>query len=240
MTAVGFIKTELLSPVLTFIYPPVCMGCSLFLRNTEHLVCDACWQSVEMVYSGDATYKQFAEKFVTEGMVSRFISPFYFEKEGKLQSIIHALKYQGYTSLGTKAGRLVGRLIKADDEFAKADFLIPVPLHSTKQRERGYNQSEFICTGIKEVTSIPTRTDLLTRIKYTVSQTQLSFAERLENVGDAFQINEKKKGEIVGKTLILVDDVITTGSTIIACARELRNAGAIDVYAAAVALAQHN
>jgi ComF family protein len=229
---------SILDPILDFVYPPICLACGLDLYKGEHLVCAACWQSVEMVYSGDETYKGFIEKFSAEGVVSRVISPFYFEKDGKLQSIIHALKYQGYTSLGTRAGSLLGRLIKAEDELAKADYTVPVPLHSLKRRERGYNQSEFICRGIEEETRIPARTDLLHRSKYTISQTQLSLEERKENVGDAFTINEESHSEVSGKRVILVDDVITTGSTINSCARELRNAGAKEIYAAAIALAK--
>ena len=238
MSAIALLERQVLSPILEFIYPPICFACGADLRVGEHLVCDGCWQRVEMVYSGDETYQQFTSKLSADGFVYRVISPFYFEKDGKLQSIIHALKYEGYTSLGTKAGRLVGQLIRADDELSKSDFLVPVPLHPLKQRERGYNQSEFICRGIEEVTRISSRPDLLHRRKYTVSQTQLSLEERKENVGDAFDIPKKKAGEISGKSFILVDDVITTGSTIIACARALRNAGAKQVYGAAVALAK--
>ncbi len=240
MRIADLIESRVVSPILTFIYPPICLACNADLLIGEHLVCDGCWQSVEMVYSGDETYQKFIAKFALDGVVSRVISPFYFEKDGKLQSIIHALKYDGYTSLGLKAGLLVGRLIKEDNELSKSDFLVPVPLHSVKQRERGYNQSEFICHGIEEVTRISSRPDLLHRKKYTVSQTQLSLEERKENVGNAFEIGKKKVSEISRRSFILVDDVITTGSTIIACARELRNAGAKDVYAAAIALAQHN
>jgi ComF family protein len=190
------------------------------------------------VHPGDELYRQFLARLTGTGLISRLFSPFYFEKEGKLQSIIHGLKYQGYTSLGVKAGRKIGGLIKTADDMPKADVLLPVPLHPLKKRERGYNQSELICQGIEEVTGISVRTDLLHRKKYTVSQTQLSFEERKENVGDAFEINEKRRDDISGKSIILVDDVITTGSTINACARELRNAGANEVYAAAIALAK--
>lgn len=183
-------------------------------------------------------YQQFAAKLTSDGVVSRLISPFYFEKEAKLQSIIHGLKYQGYTSLGVKAGRKIGELIRANNDLSKADALVPVPLHPQKKRERGYNQSEFICRGIEEVTGICVRTDLLRRSKYTVSQTQLSFEERKENVGDAFELNEKRRDEISGKSFILVDDVITTGSTINACAGALHDAGPRRVHAAAIALAK--
>jgi ComF family protein len=229
---------SLLEPILQFVYPPLCLACGETLDGNEHLVCETCWQSIETVHPEDDSYQQFLAKLTSDGIISRLISPFYFEKEGKLQAIIHGLKYQGYTFLGIKAGRKVGQRIESTNDSPKADVLLPVPLHPLKKRERGYNQSELICQGIEEVTGIPVRTDLLHRKKYTVSQTQLSSEERKENVGDAFEINEKKRGDISGKSFILVDDVITTGSTINACAKALATAGAKSVHAASIALAK--
>jgi len=232
------IAKSILEPFIKFVYPPICLACGGNLQENERLVCESCWQSIETVHAEDESYQQFLAKLTSDGIISRLIAPFYFEKEGKLQSIIHGLKYQGYTSLGVKAGYKIGKLIEATDNLPKADALLPVPLHPLKKRERGYNQSELICQGIEEVTGIPVRTDLLRRTKYTVSQTQLSFEERKENVGDAFEINEKRREGITGKSFILVDDVITTGSTINACARELSNAGAKEIHAGAIALAK--
>jgi ComF family protein len=224
--------------VLSFIYPPICLLCNGILQDNERLVCESCWQSIETVHSEDDEYQQFLAKLTGDGIISGLFSPFYFEKEGKLQAVIHGLKYQGYTSLGVKAGRKVGERIESANGFPKADGVLPVPLHPLKKRERGYNQSELICQGIEEVTGIPVRTDLLIRRKYTVSQTQLSFEERKENVGDAFEINEKTHGDISGRSFILVDDVITTGSTINACAKALATADAKSVHAASIALAK--
>ncbi len=232
------IARSILEPILQFVYPPICLACGGTLQENDRLVCGSCWQSIESVHPEDDLYQQFLAKLTGDGLISRLFSPFYFEKEGKLQSIIHGLKYQGYTSLGVKAGRKIGEVIEAADDLPKADVLLPVPLHPLKKRERGYNQSELISQGIEEVTGIPVRTDLLRRRKYTVSQTQLSLEERKENVGDAFEINEKRRDEVTGKSFILVDDVITTGSTINACAGALHDAGAKRVHAAAIALAK--
>jgi ComF family protein len=232
------IARSILEPLLQFVYPPLCLSCGETLEGRERLVCESCWQSIETVHAEDDTYRQFLAKLTGDGIISGLFSPFYFEKEGKLQAIIHGLKYQGYASLGVKAGRKVGELMEAASASPKADLLLPVPLHPLKKRERGYNQSELICQGIEQVTGIPVRTDLLRRRKYTVSQTQLSLEERKENVGDAFEVNEKKREDIAGKSFILVDDVITTGSTINACAQALATAGAKSVRVASIALAK--
>jgi ComF family protein len=232
------IVSSILEPILQFVYPPLCLACGETLEGHERLVCGSCWQSIETVHAEDDEYQRFLAKLTSDGIISGLFSPFYFEKEGKLQTIIHGLKYQGYTSLGVKAGRKVGDRIESANDLPKADVLLPVPLHPLKKRERGYNQSELICQGIQEVTRIPVRADLLRRRKYTVSQTQLSFDERKENVGDAFEINEKRRDDISGKSFILVDDVITTGSTINACAQALATAGAKSVRVASIALAK--
>jgi ComF family protein len=232
------IARSILEPILQFVYPPLCLACGETLEGHERLVCESCWQCIETVHAEDDEYQQFLAKLTSDGVISRLFSPFYFEKEGKLQTIIHGLKYQGYTSLGVKAGRKVGERIESARDLPKADVLLPVPLHPLKKRERGYNQSELICRGIQEVTGLPVRTDLLSRRKYTVTQTQLSLEERKENVGDAFEINEKKRDDISGKSFILVDDVITTGSTINACAKALATAGAKSICVASIALAK--
>jgi ComF family protein len=117
------------------------------------------------------------------------------------------------------------------------DYLVPIPLHRRKLRERGYNQAELIACGMSEVTGIPVRTDLVRREKFTQTQTMLSLEERKKNMDDAFEVVPVATRNLENKTCILVDDVITTGSTILSCARELRDAGASRIIAASSALA---
>ncbi len=135
-------------------------------------------------------------------------------------------------SIGKIFGRELGDVIKRTG--INFDFVIPVPLHIAKYRERTYNQSEYICYGINEVTGIPVIENCLKRIRYTKSQTKLKFTERQKNVKDAFQVNKKYVVEtpasggcpvLNGKNIILTDDLITTGSTIFECARILKSAG---------------
>jgi ComF family protein len=179
-------------------------------------------------------------RLTESGPISRLVSLYHFEKEGTLQSVIHQLKYDGMTRLGVELGRKLGEKLLADPVRTTIDGVIPVPLHSTKQRERGYNQSEYIARGIREVTNIPVYASVLKRHKYTASQTQLTAVERKENVGDAFAIYKRARGNVEGKTYLIVDDVITTGATIEACAEQLKNSGALEVIAGSVALAEHS
>ena len=221
-----------------FIYPPLCFVCGQRLSSGTERVCGTCWSSFTALRDDDAVVLELRRRFVENGAVSDFLSCYLFEKEGKLQDVIHLLKYGGVKSMGVMLGREVGRLILRCKEFSTADCLVPVPLHKLKRRERGYNQSEMICRGVSEVTGIPTHPNMIVRFKYTTSQTQLDLEERQKNVGDAFTIPLRYISQVRDKRIILVDDVITTGSTINACATQLVKAGATAVMAASAAAAQ--
>ncbi|MBI1804540.1 MAG: ComF family protein [Ignavibacteriae bacterium] len=234
----SIIHRHVIVPLRDFIYPPVCFTCKTLLSEDVTRVCARCWNSFTRIDSRHPTWNEIQQKFETERIVEGILSSFLFEKDGKLQEVIHHLKYSGMKSLGVRLGEELGKRIVLDERFADADFLVPVPLHKLKQRERGYNQSEYICRGISHVSGIAIADSFVIRAKYTQSQTQLNVSERRENVGEAFRVLPAAVPRIGGKTFILVDDVVTTGSTIDACAREFLASGARRVLAASVALAQ--
>lgn len=223
--------------ILDFIYPPICFLCNGKLSEPHLKICPVCWSSFTSIDIRDPTLLELKSKFKTEGKIEDVISCYLFEKDGNLQEVIHLLKYRGMKSLGVKLGEELGKVIINNQKFSNADFIIPIPLHKLKKRERGYNQSEFICKGISSITNIPVNTEIVYRVKYTKSQTQLNFIERMENVADAFFISEKNRRLVTGKKIIIVDDVITTGSTINSCANELIKANAGTTLAASVAIA---
>lgn len=188
------------------------------------------------VSAGDEVYRETLARLLERGHVAGLVSRFYFDKEGPLQSLIHQLKYNGMTSLGVALGeRLAGVLMPELDD--NSYILLPVPLHRTKKRERGYNQSEYICKGIANVSGLVVAPSLLKRTRYTQSQTALDIEERRENVADAFALNPRCSVPVADQSFVLVDDVITTGATIDACARLLVKHGAKRVLACSVALA---
>jgi ComF family protein len=228
----------IINPLRDFIYPPICFTCKEYLQDQDVRVCAKCWNSFTRIDPSHPTWVELKSKFGAEGVVGDIFSNFLFEKEGKLQEAIHLLKYQGMKSIGIRLGHEIGDNMKSIPQFSSADFLIPIPLHKLKRRERGYNQSEYICKGISEVMNIHVNRALIRRNKYTQSQTQLNLRERKENVDDAFEINPKLQSVVGGKTFILVDDVITTGSTINACARALLSLQAKSILAVSVALAK--
>ena len=156
-----------------------------------------------------------------------------YQFEDVIQSIIHAIKYRKMTRLGIVTGRHSAEILKPYLEQTEEKIFIPVPLHPMRQKERGYNQSQFITEGIKKITGGRILKHCLTRSKNTVSQTSLNREERQLNIDRAFHVRNAK--DISGKTILLVDDLITTGATINECAGLLKESGAKSVIGVAVA-----
>ncbi len=200
-------------------------------------MCSACWSSIREVTKDDDLYRDTYHKLVQQGHISGLISKYYFDKDATLQSLIHELKYNGMTSIGVLLGERVGEVLQDQVDVASIAGLVPVPLHRAKLRERGYNQSEYICKGISKTSGIRVYPKLLRRIRYTESQTQLGIDERKGNVAEAFAVNPPPGVDITRQTFVIVDDVITTGATIESCGSTLIQAGAKQVLACSVALA---
>ncbi len=223
-------------PVLDFIYPPVCISCQTSLPDAKHRVCRDCWDSMARLSINHPLFLETKGKLVAGGIVNDLVSAFVFEKEGAFQHIAHALKYSGYESVGRDLGAGLGKTMI--EWGIKADLVIPIPLHKAKHRERGYNQAESIARGVASVTGIKVLPSAVSRVKHTQTQTQLNIEERRKNVEDAFELNASQVRFVQNKTCLLLDDVITTGATVNACARELVKGGASRIIAASAALAQ--
>lgn len=148
---------------------------------------------------------------------------YFFHRKGVLQKLVHQLKYKGRSDIGFYLGGLAGHLLKREPDYRKFDFLVPVPLHPAKQKKRGYNQAEVIARGISSVTGIPVNTRLLIRRQFTESQTQKGRYQRFENMRSVFELREASIR--VPASVLLVDDIITTGSTLEAAALVLQDAG---------------
>lgn len=222
--------------LLDFVLPPSCLSCQNLLQPGERHLCSSCWSAIPRIDESLPLYRETRTKLLSSGEVDELISPFVFEKEGTFQSLVHALKYSGFVSVGLLLGNRVGEEMNSGG--IEADALIPIPLHRARKRERGYNQAELIAEGISEKTGIPVRANLLTRVKNTKSQTKLSLEERAENMSEAFTVPPRAAGSLQDSRCVVVDDVITTGATIVSAATALKSAGARSVFAAAAALAE--
>lgn len=198
-------------------------------------MCNSCRASIPRLHSSHPIFCQTRDRLVDSEVIADLVSVFLFEKGGAFQSLAHALKYDGFESVGIRIGRELGDLVL---RFRiAADVLIPIPLHRVKFRERGFNQAEAIAKGVSEITGIPVRADILCRVRYTQTQTKLDQEQRKKNVEEAFSVSRASHGT-AGGTVILVDDVITTGATIVAAAQTLRTGGFGKVIAASLALAE--
>ncbi|MEZ0612280.1 ComF family protein [Fibrella sp. WM1] len=168
------------------------------------------------------------QKFAGRVFVDYVYAYTYFSKKGLVQRLIHQLKYRGKTKLCHELGVWFGtELARKNGSHLHADWIIPVPLHPARRRQRGYNQSEEIANGLTQALGIKTRTDLLWRTKFQASQTRKSRTERWKNVSTVFSVI--KPEQVRGRHLLLVDDVLTTGATLEACVSELRAAGAATI-----------
>lgn len=227
---------SLANSILDVVYPPVCISCGQSLPNGSEKICDSCWNSIERISREHPLYLETKAKLRAAECVGDLVSVFVFAKEGVLQRLAHALKYEGFESIGREIGKKLGLQMK--EWGVSADLIIPIPLHRAKQRERGYNQAELIARGISSVTGIPVRTNIVSRIRHTETQTKLSIEGRQKNMEGAFEMVSSRAHEVNRKICLVVDDVITTGATIQACSKELMKAGALRIIAASVALAQ--
>jgi len=225
----------ILNSFLDFILPRFCYNCGDKLSPAEQLFCSNCTPQISKA-SPERIKREFDRKFETDGIISGFQSLFVFEEEGAIQKIIHEMKYQNGFLLGKTLGRIAAEELNAKVRLWNADLIIPVPIHSLRKAERGYNQSLFIAKGISSVLKIPVKPNLVKRSTYTSTQTALNLTERKENVKDAFVV--KHSDIFIGKRIILVDDVITTGATITECGKVLMDNGADNVFAMSAAIAE--
>ena len=155
-----------------------------------------------------------------------------FSKKGTIAPLIHHLKYRNRDDIGIFLGKMYGKELLGSEFLRPIDAIVPVPLHPKKQKQRGYNQAEKIAKGLSNITSIPLATNNLIRMVHNPTQTKFDKTRRWENVKDIFDV--KNPDEFEGKHILLVDDVITTGSTLEGCGIALQKCKDVRISIAAV------
>jgi ComF family protein len=228
---------RLLRASVDVVFPRVCHACRSALPPDLSHACHACREALVPVDEWDDAYRDAFRRLTADGSVGEFVAAWYFEREGPLRALMHALKYGGVTSVGREFGRVLGRRV-CEAGLGDAGILVPLPLHPSRMRERGFNQCTCIAKGIAEVTGRPVNTGILRRARFTPSQTPLGVAARGENVRGAFALRLGARRFVEGETILLVDDVVTTGATMRSCAGVLSGAGARSVIACAAAIAR--
>lgn len=223
---------RLLAPVRDLLFLSTCHHCTAPLTDDECQICEHCWSSLVPVRPGDHTLTVLMDRFREGGAVDEAFFLCYFQKGGLLQSLVHGLKYREMTTFGEELGRRLGRMLTA----SSIDVILPVPLNPKKQRERGYNQSECIARGIAAVTGARISVTEVRRTRYTQTQTHLDAEQRKENVSGVFAVTNT--APFAGRRVLIVDDIITTGSTIQELARTVKEAGASAVIVGSAGLAK--
>lgn len=203
---------------ISLLYPRLCMLCDAQVQKDDYM-CISCENNLPATDYHTLKENPVTEKFYGRVKIEFGTACYIFGTATKTQQLIHELKYNNKPKLGEYIGNMYGNQLKESPVFPKIDYVIPVPLHPMKKHQRGYNQSEAIAKGLSESLQIPVDTTTLIRTKYTKTQTRKSRANRMENVGSAFGVNPSEKLE--GKHILLIDDVLTTGATLEACALTL-------------------
>ncbi len=218
--------------MLDLLFPPFCLHCQRPLYHSAGLkLCSFCERSIPRL----------PERFVQVQILERLENgaldalwiPFGFNPV--MRKLIHSVKYDHMPRLGERVGEWMAQQFLANNVFAISEptMLIPIPLHPVRVKERGYNQSECLARGISRGLELSYSTDWLKRVRYTRSQTRLNREQRRENVMDAFTLSHADLESF--RSVVLVDDLVTTGATMNECARTLRQAGVQHIIGMAVA-----
>lgn len=222
--------------LVNLFFPLQCQACGNVLFRQEEVICFKCLIRLPRTNFHLHEENPVSRMFWGRIPIHAAASFLFFNKGGKVQQLIHQLKYKGQTKVGLYLGKMYGESLLKSHLFADVELVIPVPLHPRKQHQRGFNQSEVIARGLSSSMHIPCVSDQLIRRLHTATQTRKSRYERWENVKSSFQLNRPE--ELAGKHLLLVDDVITTGATLEACAQVFGHIPNIKLSVVSLAYAQ--
>lgn len=222
--------------LVSLFYPRLCAACGRPLVENEDSVCLHCLYHLPRFNYHSPQDNEIARLFWGRLPITYAAAGFVFTSGGNLQALVHKLKYEGRRKIGIILGQQLGSTLRKHPEFMQADAIVPVPLHPSRQRSRGYNQSELIGQGLSASAGLDMDTTLLVRSKKTATQTRKNRQERWENMQEVFSVPDP--GKIEAKHILLLDDVITTGATIESAAQCLLDSGAGKVSILALARAE--
>lgn len=225
---------KILSNLVDLFFPRLCLLCNDPLVGGEEHICLKCLNNLPLtgydyLKENPATYL-----FAGKADILHAVAFLRYEKGGHVQQLIHSLKYHDNKEIGFRLGRMAGLAYRDSLLSDKPDLLLPVPLHPRKKRKRGYNQSEWIARGLNSVLQLPIDTTSLCRTHNTDTQTHKQLYDRWLNVQETFAVTSPQA--LTGKHILLIDDVITTGSTLSSCAQALLTIPGVKVSVMAVAM----
>ena len=208
------------------------------MSQGEEVLCVRCQADLPRVRTISFEENDIARIFWGLVPIEKGISFFHYTPHSPHSRILFELKYHNHPEVGKTMGRMMAEELKATNFFNGIDLIVPIPLSRKKERQRGYNQSDWIAWGISEATGIPTDTTSVVRTKSNPSQTTLDHRQRRENVRDIFAV--RHPGNLEGRQILLVDDVITTGATMLSCAEAIARACRVRFSVLSLAWAGHS
>ena len=208
--------------ILDFISPRLCVVCGQRLAPTERSLCSVCLFHLPRTdFHQKPLDNPMAQLFWGLAPIEKAAALFYYHPHSETAQLVYRLKYNNRPDIGEDMGRVMANELQATDFFSDIDVLLPVPLASKRLRQRGYNQSEQLAIGISDITHLPIVTKALRRKHFQQSQTTLNRWQRQENVEDTFWL--KDGSQLQDKHVLLIDDICTTGATLISCANTLKD-----------------
>ena len=225
---------RLAEDLLWMMYPSLCAACGRPLFTGEECICTPCRYRLPKTGFHTHAENPVIKHFWGKVRIQRATAYYYFSKGQRVQELIHQLKYKGRKDVGDTVGKLMGNDLKKSD-FNAVDLIVPVPLHKSRQKVRGYNQCDCIGEGLSAGLNKKFSPHVLERREATQTQTNKSRYDRYRNVENIFTVAEPEM--VRGKNILLIDDVITTGSTLISCAEAILNVPDTEVFIAAIACA---
>ena len=226
---------DLWDDFLSLLFPRLCYACGNHLLRNEKLICLECHVLIPRTEYHLSRGNPVEQLFWGRCRIEKAAAFSFYGRESRIRKLIHNLKYKGIKEIGFELGRIYGLALSVSDFLDEIDVIVPVPLHRSKMRLRGFNQSELISEGVSDATGLPVDNRSLERITKSATQTRRSRYERWINVEGIFNVADPEK--IRGKHILLVDDVITTGSTIESCASELLKIEGVKISVIAMAVA---
>lgn len=224
----------LLQHFFSLFFPRTCHACGKALISEEECICTFCHFHLPFTRLSREKENKFTEVFWGRVPVETAAPMFYFQKGGKVQHLIHRFKYKGYREIGHYLGMQHGHELKASPYYQEINVVVPVPLHPAKLRKRGFNQSEVFARGLAESLGVPMDSKTLQRIIPTSTQTRKTRFRRWENVESVFHISNPEAFK--NNNILLVDDVMTTGSTLESCARKILSIEGTRVWMTTIAI----
>jgi len=230
------LQQSYLADFVSLLFPELCAACRESLVANEQLICTACRYGLPFtnfhLQPDNIVAQQFWGKIQLQGAYSLY----YFSKGGKVQNLMHQFKYRGMKQIGNLLGNIAGGQLAQNEVFNTVDLIVPVPLHRKRLQQRGYNQSAHFAEGLAEKLNAAVEINNLVRTTITETQTHKSRFARFENMQDVFTIENPER--LKNKHVLLVDDVITTGSTLEACGTQLLKIEGLKLSIATVAYAE--